>query len=106
MATTPAPETVTDALAFLTGEGYTDEFHLDSAGLRCDRTGAHPLHEVVVDYRFRFEGPSDPGDEMIVLGVRVTDDGGKGFVVSAFGPAVDPEHAEVLAALSDRRPLR
>ena len=45
-------------------------------------------HQVkVVDF-FRFEGPSDPGDESILYAIE-TDDGGKGTLVDSFGPDSD-----------------
>ncbi|MCU1502255.1 MAG: hypothetical protein JWM12_1609 [Ilumatobacteraceae bacterium] len=95
----PQPETVTEALVFLAQLGYGDEFELGLDGL--GPVGSAELHELTtaqVDYQFRFEGPSDPGDEAIVLGVTC---GGRyrGSIVSAFGPAIDPEHAAVLRAL-------
>jgi hypothetical protein len=93
------PETVTEALTFLAEIGYGDSFELGVDGL--GSLGARELHaleKAQVDYSFRFEGESDPGDEMIVLGV--TCDGTyRGSIVSAFGPSADPEHVEVLRAL-------
>jgi hypothetical protein len=93
------PETVTEALVFLAEIGYGDEFELGLDGL--GKVGAAQLHALStaqVDYTFRFEGESDPGDEMIVLGVTC---GGtaRGSIVSAFGPSADPLHAEMLRAL-------
>lgn len=97
----PTPETVTEAVELLATEGYTDEFTLCERGLvRSGADEAHPLHTAVVDYTFRFEGPSDPADEAIVLGVRCPEWDRKGVVVSAFGPEADPKEAELLASLS------
>jgi hypothetical protein len=98
--TAPAPDTVTEAVAFLTAEGYRDELRLGPGGLLCDSAdNAHGLDTAVVDYTFRFEGNTDPADEAIVLGIRCPDWGVKGILVSAFGPEIDPEHAEALRAL-------
>jgi murein DD-endopeptidase MepM/ murein hydrolase activator NlpD len=95
-----APDTVTEALAFLAGEGYTDELRLHENGLEFDAVeGNHPVRAAIVDYTFRFEGPSDPADEAIVLGVRWSDQGQKGVIVSAFGHDADPESAALLTAL-------
>ena len=97
----PAPDTVTEAVAFLTAEGYSDELRLDPEGVRCDRVGAvMPVDSAVVDYTFRFEGPSDPGDEAIVLGVRFPALGIKGILVSAYGPDADPDAIQTLNALA------
>jgi hypothetical protein len=95
-----APDTVTEALAFLAGEGYTDELRLNRDGLEFEAAeGTHPVRSAIVDYTFRFEGPSDPADEAIVLGVRWSARGRKGVLVSAFGHEADPESAELLTAL-------
>jgi len=97
---TDAPDTVTEAMQFLTHEGYTDEIRLVAGGLKC--SGVNELHDAesaVVDYTFRFEGPSDPGDEAIVLGISLPDWGRKGILVSAFGHDAPRDEAEVLRAL-------
>ena len=95
------PDTVTEAIVFLAAEGYRDELHLEADGLRCDvAADTHPVSTAVVDYTFRFEGPSDPADEAIVLGVSCPEWGMKGVLVSAFGPDADPEHTALLTALA------
>jgi hypothetical protein len=95
------PDTVTEAIAFLASEGYVDDYQLCADGIVDATTGVtHPVASAIVDYTFRFEGSSDPGDEAIVLGVRCTGRPGKGVVVSAYGPDADPEHARLLATLA------
>lgn len=97
----PTPDTVTEAIVFLVSEGYVDDFQLCAEGLLDTGTRAiHPLRTATVDYTFRFEGPSDPGDQAIVLGVHCTEWARKGVVVSAYGPDADPEHAALLVALT------
>ena len=97
------PDTVTEAVAFLTSLGYVDELRLTRDGLVAATGARHPFGHAVVDYQFRFEGPSDPGDEAIVLGVSCTECGTKGIVVSAYGPYAEPAEAALLTALADRR---
>jgi hypothetical protein len=98
------PDTVTEAVALLAEEGYHDELRLGVDGLHCDvAEGCQPVDDAVVDHVFRFEGPSDPADEAIVLGVSCPVWGLRGVLVSGFGPSVDPEHAVVLTALARRR---
>jgi len=97
--TPTGPETVTEAVQYLAERGYVDSFALDTEGLT--GPGAEQLHaldEAVVDYQFRFEGDSDPGDEAIVLGISCAC-AQRGVVVSGFGPSADVEHAAVLRAL-------
>lgn len=96
----PKPDTVTDAIAFLASEGYVDDYRLCAEGIVDDRMGAtHPVATAKVDYTFRFEGASDPGDSAIVLGLQCPG-GGKGVVVSAYGPEADAETTALLVALA------
>ena len=105
MAQDPSPDTVTEAVSFLASQGYVDDFEIDPRGLACAGVGSiHSLEGAVVDYTFRFEGPSDPADEAIVLGVSCPEWGRKGVIVSAYGPYADSEHIAVLNALAGSRP--
>ena len=103
-AQTPTgPETVTEAVQYLAARGYTDSFALAAEGLSGPgEEQLHDLADAVVDYQFRFEGDSDPGDEAIVLGVSCACSQ-RGVLVSAFGPNADPAHAAVLRALVQHR---
>ena len=68
-----APDTVTEAVAFLAEEGYVEDYRLCPEGIvATGHEAPHPTATAVVDHTFRFEGPSDPADEAIVLGVRCT----------------------------------
>ena len=70
----PTPDTVTEALAQLTAEGYTADYQLHGGLLRASASGTEApecrISEAVVERMYRFEGPSDPGDEMVVFGIR------------------------------------
>jgi hypothetical protein len=97
-----APETVTDAVQLLEGEGYNAEFTLNGRAFRCGVCRHHHAPaRLVIDRTFRFEGPSDPADEAIVLGVTCPDCGARGVIVSAYGPDAEPEY---LALLEHLRP--
>ncbi len=63
-----SPITVTEAVDMLRTLGYTAEFELVDGLLRSDG-GSSPcaVDEAIVERLYRFEGPSDPGDEMIVF---------------------------------------
>ena len=103
MAEASTPSTVTEAVALLRAAGYTDDVELREGGLACARTQtSYPLEHATIDHTFRFEGDSDPGDEAIVLGLRYPEAGIKATLVSAFGPAADPQTAEYLAHLHQR----
>ena len=99
-----APDTVTEAVEYLAEQGYVEDYKLSAKGIVApDRGTAHAAATAVVDHTFRFEGPSDPGDESIVLGVRCPEWGTKGVIVAAYGPDADPEEAAVLVALTRGR---
>lgn len=101
----PMPDTVTEAIAFLAAEGYVEDFRLCDTGIADAGSGTvHPVASASVDHTFRFEGPSDPGDAAIVLGVRCDGGGRKGVIVSAYGPDADPETTELLIALAAMGP--
>lgn len=98
--TDPAPATVTDAVAFLREQGYTDEIELQGTNFVSGRTNiSYALVNVIVDYTFRFEGDSDPGDEAIVLGLRYPDTDIRATLVSAFGQDADPATSEFFRRL-------
>jgi hypothetical protein len=100
-----APDTVTEAVELLAAAGYVDDYRLCAKGIKAAGHDApHPTGTAVVDYTFRFEGPSDPGDEAIVLGVRCTEWNSQGVIVAAYGPDADPEEAALLVALTRGHP--
>ena len=59
-----------------------------------------PVQEV--ERVYRFEGPSDPGDMMIVLGVLDPVSQVRGTLAAAFGPLADPDLYDHLSDLSTR----
>jgi hypothetical protein len=98
-----APDTVVDAVALLKAEGYEVEFRLEDGHLRCDdEERACPCSDAVVERLYRFEGPSDPGDEMVVFALRDPVSGRRGVLASGFGPAADPEAMDHLVGLTSR----
>ncbi len=94
------PLTVTEAVAFLHEQGYTDEIEMIGAKFVCERTNlSYELANVIVDHTFRFEGDSDPGDEAIVLGLRYPESDMRATLVSAYGRDADPAIAEFFRRL-------
>jgi hypothetical protein len=87
-----SPSTVTEALVALRNAGYTVDYQLVDGVLRADGgNAACPIDQAVVERFFRFEGPSDPGDQMIVFGLRDPNTGLRGSLAAAYGPAGDPD---------------
>ena len=96
------PETVTEAVELLQAEGYQDEFLIGHALVHCHACSEkHAVQQLVIGQIFRFEGPTDPGDEAIVLGVSCPTCGAKGIVVSAYGPAADPGLLALVRSLNE-----
>ena len=97
------PETVVDALRLLRADGYEIEFQLVDGHLKCDKDdGACPASDAVVERLYRFEGASDPGDEMVVFGLRDPLSGRRGVLASAYGMAADPDLLEHLNGFASR----
>jgi len=97
---TDEPDTVTEAIARLRAEGYTEDVEQQGGGFTCPACGAgNELDRGVVERIYRFEGPSDPGDEAIVLGVRCGNCDRRGVLASAFGLDADPAAFAHLANL-------
>ena len=95
-----APDTVTEAVAALAAQGYTDELVVKPEGLMArGKDGLEDVRSAIVEHVYRFEGDSDPADEAIVLGVHCPNLGVRGVVVSAYGPSIDSDHEAVLRAL-------
>lgn len=99
-----APDTVVDAIRLLQEEGYRTEFRIVDGRLRWEGDDDHGCHcgDAVVERLHRFEGPSDPGDEMVVFGLRDPGTGRRGHLASAYGADADPAVMEHLATLARR----
>ena len=99
-----APDTVTEATRMLEAEGYDATVTLlDDGRLRFSEGDAVcELDEAVVERMYRFEGDSDPGDEMVVFGVLYPRADVRGTLVSAFGLAADPDVLRHLTYIASR----
>lgn len=98
-----SPDTVTEAIESLRDDGYTADYLLLD-GVLSSEPGCPTcaVSDVVVERLYRFEGDSDPGDEMIVFGLRDPLSGTKGTLASAFGPNADPALSAHLVDLRRR----
>ena len=99
-----APDTVTEATRMLESEGYTATVTLIDGGVLrfSDVDTPCGLEEAVVERMYRFEGDSDPGDEMVVFGLRFPARDARGTLVSAFGLAADPEVMQHLTYIASK----
>lgn len=81
-------DTVTEAMADLKKLGYTTDFSIltDQECLVCHQTSTElSADDFEIDDFYRFEGDSDPGDEMIVYAISSEKFKMKGVVVNAYG---------------------
>lgn len=96
-------DTVTEALADLKKLGYTVDFSVltDKECLICHLTATVlSPDDFVIDDFYRFEGDSDPGDEMIVYAISSKHDNIKGIVVNAFGIYSDSSSSAIVKKLA------
>jgi len=97
------PDTVTDAVARLRSEGYTVDYELVDGRLSAgDDCPLCAIESAVVERLYRFEGDSDPGDEMIVFGLYDPVNDRRGTLADGYGPAADPDRADHLRGLAAR----
>lgn len=94
-----AYDTLTEALEGLRAQGFTQDYNLKPDHLHCqpDDIVLRPADFDVVDV-YRFEGATDPGDEMVLYAIEAKN-GNKGTLVDAYGTyaeAITPEMAEKL----------
>ena len=93
-------DTVTEAIKNLTERGYTLNFNLRANQIYCaDADHSLNAEEFEIDETYRFEGNTDPGDEMVVYGINAPHRGIKGILVNAFGPYSDTLSDELIAKL-------
>ncbi len=81
-------DTVTEAMTALKKLGYTTDFSLmtEKECIICHETKTELLpDDFKIDDFYRFDGDSDPGDEMVVYAISATNDQLKGIIVNAYG---------------------
>lgn len=92
-------ETVSEAINDLAKRGYTTDFEIlkETECLICNKTSTQlSPDEFEIDETHRFEGDSDPGDEMIVFAISSVKHKMKGSVVNAYGMYSDSLHQKLL----------
>jgi hypothetical protein len=95
-------DTVTEAMKDLNKRGYTANFssNQDNKCLICNAPAVElSPDEFEIDELYRFEGMTDPGDEMIVMAISSDKYNIKGLVVNAFGMYADTLKAKITQKL-------
>jgi hypothetical protein len=100
-------DTVTETLNYLIDKGYTIDFSLisDKECLMCNATKRElSAKEFEIDEVHRFEGNSDPSDEMIIFAISSSVHNIKGYLVNAFGMYANTKNSILIKKL--RRTLK
>ncbi|MDB5281988.1 MAG: phosphoribosylpyrophosphate synthetase [Bacteroidota bacterium] len=92
-------DTLTEAVNDLKTRGYNLDFNLKDTRLECTSTGKQlsPREFEITEF-YRFEGDTDPGDELVVYAIESTE-GLKGTLINAFGPYANTASDELIAKL-------
>lgn len=79
-------DTLSEAIAALRQEGYTEDFNLRQNCIEC-RNGQFQFQpsDFHIDSVFRFEGPTDPADEAILYAISSDTEDIKGLLVNGYG---------------------
>ena len=98
-------ETLIDALARLAAAGFRDSFRARGDGLYAIDAGrALAPERLAVVEMVRFEGDSDPQDELVLLALQSEEDGGvRGTWLVSYGPQMDAESDALLRRLPRRK---
>jgi hypothetical protein len=100
-------ETVTQAVSELNKRGYKINFNLSVNYLKgTDSDMNLRADEFNIDEVYRFEGNTDPGDEMVVYAISSDPKGVKGVLVNAFGIYSDTISDELMAKLKQAHPQK
>ena len=95
-------DTVSEAVNELAKRGYNTDFELmtEKECLVCHQssTSLSP-EEFEIDEIHRFEGDTDPGDEMIVYAISSEKYSMKGVVINAYGMYSDPAISKIVEKL-------
>jgi len=99
-------DSVAEALNALAAKGYTTDFSLlkEQECIYCHNTSQSlSPDEFVIDEVHRFEGATDPDDEMIVYAISSEQYKIKGTLVNAFGAYADADTSHIIEKLKYRK---
>ncbi len=93
-------DTLSEAVNDLISLGYTANFNLKEDCIDCQEpTLSLQPDEFEIDGVFRFEGPTDPGDETILFAISAIHHKTKGLLVNAYGMYSDSFSAAMITKL-------
>src|ERR1700761_2043183 len=96
-------DTVVEAVKGLKQRGYSIDFNLEADRIFCSEptVALRPADFEIVEF-YRFEGPSDPGDEAAVYAIESLT-GQKGVLVTGFGISAEGVGEEMIEKLAVKR---
>jgi hypothetical protein len=98
-----ALESLVDAIERLEARGFRHSLRARDGALRVVGTGErHVPDELAIDETVRFEGETDPDEELVLFALRAVDGSPLGTYAVQFGPATLREDAEVVRRLGSR----
>lgn len=95
-------ETVSEAILDLTKRGYISDFSIQAQDecIICNKTSLSlSPNEFKIDEIHRFDGSTDPGDEMIVYAISSPSHKIKGFLVNAYGMYANESTSQIIELL-------
>jgi hypothetical protein len=95
-------ETVSEAVNDLVKRGYTTDFNLHEEGecIICSSSNQTlSPEEFEIDEVHRFEGMTDPGDEMIVYAISSKKTALKGVLINAYGMYANAQTSKLIKHL-------
>jgi hypothetical protein len=97
-------ESLSGALDRLVARGYDADFFARDGQLACADC-EHPVapDDAVIDDIVRFEGDSDPAEELVVYAISSGPCGRKGTYTVAFGPEIGADDIAIVGHLRDGR---
>lgn len=95
--------TLSEAVNSLQQQGYKYNFNVQGNALHCSEHSIQLQPEdFEIDKVYRFEGPTDPGDENILYAISASKHNLKGLLVNAFGAYSDPISEKIIEKLSTK----
>lgn len=98
-------ESLASAIERLGQRGFTRSLRAQDGSLRVVGTGrAHAPEDLSIDEIVRFEGETDPDEELVLFALAGPDGRPVGTYTALFGPATPSEDADVIPRLGGSRP--
>jgi hypothetical protein len=97
-------DTLTEAITDLKARGFNMDFNLRETQIECATTGRKlSPQEFEITEVYRFEGDTDPGDELVLYAIE-SKDGLKGTLMNAYGAYSNTMSNELIGKLTVHHP--